>query len=97
MPPRHINPAARATQAPAVSAINLVISADLPPLMPIARFAEWVGVSVDTARHWVKTGRLDVMEKTRANELVMVKVHVFIAKQMAESMLIPMLPPECSP
>lgn len=42
-----------------------------------------VGVSVDTARHWVKTGRLDVMEKTRANELVMVKVHVFIAKQMA--------------
>ena len=97
MPPRHINPAARATQAPAVSAINLVISADLPPLMPIAKFAEWVGVSVDTARHWVKTGRLDVMEKTRANELVMVKVHVFIAKQMAESMLIPMLPPECSP
>ncbi|MGU5688883.1 hypothetical protein [Aeromonas caviae] len=83
MPPRHINPAARATQAPAVSAINLVISADIPPLMPIARFAEWIGVSVDTARHWVKTGRLDVMEKTRANELVMVKVHVFIAKQMA--------------
>lgn len=63
MPPRHINPAARATQAPAVSAINLVISADLPPLMPIAKFAEWVGVSVDAARHWVKTGRLDVMEK----------------------------------
>ena len=83
MPPRHVNPAARATQAPAVSAINLVISADLPPLMPIAKFAEWVGVSVDTARHWDKTGRLDVMEKTRANELVMVKVHVFIAKQMA--------------
>jgi hypothetical protein len=83
MPPRHVNPAARATLAPAVSAINLVISADLPPLMPIAKFAEWVGVSVDTARHWVKTGRLDVMEKTRANELVMVKVHVFIAKQMA--------------
>ena len=83
MPPRHINPAARPTQAPAVSAINLVISADIPPLMPIAKFTEWVGVSVDTARHWVKTGRLDVMEKTRANELVMVKVHVFIAKQMA--------------
>ena len=93
MPPRHINPAARATQAPAVSAINLVISADLPPLMPIARFAEWVGVSVDTARHWVKTGRLDVMEKTRANELVMVKVHVFIAKQMAGSVLAPQFKP----
>jgi len=57
--------------------------------MPIARFAEWVGVSVDTARHWVKTGRLDVMEKTRGNELVMVKVHVFIAKQMAGSVLAP--------
>ncbi|BBQ51263.1 MerR family transcriptional regulator [Aeromonas caviae] len=83
MPPRHINPAASSAPAAAISAINLVISADLPPLMPIARFAEWVGVSVDTARHWVKTGRLDVMEKTRANELVMVKVHVFIAKQMA--------------
>lgn len=89
MPPRHINPASRQTQAPAVSAINLVISPDTPPLMPIARFAEWVGVSVDTARHWVKTGRLDVMEKTRGNELVMVKVHVFIAKQMAGSVLAP--------
>ncbi|HHQ4647063.1 TPA: hypothetical protein ACSP2J_000922 [Aeromonas hydrophila] len=89
MPPRHINPAARQTQAPTVSAINLVISPDTPPLMPIARFAEWVGVSVDTARHWVKTGRLDVMEKTRGNELVMVKVHVFIAKQMAGSVLAP--------
>lgn len=83
MPPRHINPAARPTPAPAVSAITLVLSADIPPLMPIARFAAWIGVSTDTARHWVKTGRLDVMEKTRANELVMVKVHVFIAKQMA--------------
>ena len=83
MPPRHINPAASSAPAAAISAINLVISADLPPLMPIARFAEWVGVSVDTARHWVKTGRLDVMEKTRANELVMVKVHEFIAKQKA--------------
>lgn len=48
-------------------------------------------MSVDTARHWVKTGRLDVMEKTRGNELVMVKVHVFIAKQMAGSMLAPQL------
>ena len=54
MPPRHINPAARPTQAPAVSAINLVISADIPPLMPIARFAEWNCISVDTARGWVK-------------------------------------------
>lgn len=89
MPPRHINPAARPTQAPAVSAITLVLSADIPPLMPIAKFAEWNCISVDTARHWVKTGRLDVMEKTRANELVMVKVHVFIAKQMAGSVLAP--------
>lgn len=53
--------------------------------MPIARFAEWIGISVDTARSWVKAGRLDVMEKTRGNELVMVKVHVFIAKQMASA------------
>ncbi|WP_421210683.1 hypothetical protein [Aeromonas enteropelogenes] len=83
MPPRHINPAVSHAPPPAVSAINLVISPDTPPLMPIAKFAEWVGVSVDTARHWVKTGRLDVLEKTRSNELVMVKVHVFIAKQMA--------------
>jgi hypothetical protein len=89
MPPRHINPAVSATPAAAVSTINLVISPDTPPLMPIAKFAKWVGVSVDTARHWVKTGRLDVMEKTRGNELVMVKVHVFIAKQMAGSMLAP--------
>lgn len=89
MPPRHINPAARPTSAPAVNAINLVISPDTPPLMPIAKFAEWVGVSVDTARHWVKTGRLDVMEKTRGNEMVMVKVHVFIAKQMSGSLLTP--------
>ncbi|MGE6294238.1 hypothetical protein [Aeromonas media] len=89
MPPRHINPAAKPTSAPTVSEINLVISPDTPPLMPIAKFAEWVGVSVDTARHWVKTGRLDVMEKTRGNELVMVKVHVFIAKQMAGSVLAP--------
>lgn len=89
MPPRHINPAVSPTPVAAVSAINLVISPDTPPLMPIAKFAEWVGVSVDTARHWVKTGRLDVMEKTRGNELVMVKVHVFIAKQMAGSLLAP--------
>ncbi|WP_124928299.1 hypothetical protein [Aeromonas veronii] len=89
MPPRHINPAVSHTPAMTVSAINLVISPDIPPLMPIAKFAEWIGVSVDTARHWVRTGRLDVMEKTRGNELVMVKVHVFIAKQMAGSMLMP--------
>jgi hypothetical protein len=89
MPPRHINPVGSAAPAAVVSTINLVISPDTPPLMPIAKFAEWVGVSVDTARHWVKTGRLDVMEKTRGNELVMVKVHVFIAKQMAGSMLAP--------
>ncbi|WP_346814910.1 hypothetical protein [Aeromonas hydrophila] len=85
MPPRHINPAVSHAPPAAVSAINLVISPDTPPLMPIAKFAEWVGVSVDTARHWVKTGRLDVLEKTRSNELVMVKVHVFIAKQMASA------------
>lgn len=89
MPPRHINPAVSSAPATAVSAINLVLSPDTPPLMPIAKFAEWVGVSVDTARHWVKTGRLDVMQKTRGNELVMVKVHVFIAKQMAGSLLTP--------
>lgn len=89
MPPRHISPAVSPTPVATVSAINLVISPDTPPLMPIAKFAEWVGVSVDTARHWVKTGRLDVMEKTRGNELVMVKVHVFIAKQMAGSLLAP--------
>ena len=89
MPPRHINPAARPTQAPAVSAINLVISADLPPLMPIAKFAEWNGVSVDTARSWVKDGDLDIKKKRRKNDLVMVKVHVFIAKQMAGSVLAP--------
>ncbi|WP_421218203.1 hypothetical protein [Aeromonas enteropelogenes] len=83
MPPRHIRPTPTPPQTAAVSAINIVISPDTPPLMPIAKFAEWVGVSVDTARHWVKTGRLDVLEKTRSNELVMVKVHVFIAKQMA--------------
>lgn len=85
MPPRHINPAVSHAPPAAVSAINLVIFPDTPPLMPIAKFAEWVGVSVDTARHWVKTGRLDVLEKTRSNELVMVKVHVFIAKQMASA------------
>lgn len=89
MPPRHINPAVPSAPAATIRAINLVISPDTPPLMPIAKFAEWVGVSVDTARHWVKTGRLDVMEKTRGNELVMVKVHVFIAKQMAGSLLAP--------
>ena len=89
MPPRHINPAARPTQAPAVSAITLVLSADIPPLMPIARFAEWVGVSTDTARGWVKAGRLEIMEKELPNELSMVKVHVFIAKQMAGSVLAP--------
>ncbi|MDF8328299.1 hypothetical protein P5G63_07200 [Aeromonas salmonicida] len=89
MPPRHIRPASAPVQTATVSAINLVISPDTPPLMPIAKFAEWVGVSVDTARHWAKTGRLDVMEKTRGNELVMVKVHVFIAKQMAGSLLAP--------
>lgn len=85
MPPRHINPAVSHAPPAAVSTINLVISPDTPPLMPIAKFAEWVGVSVDTARHWVKTGRLDVLEKTRSNELVMVKVHVFIAKQMTSA------------
>lgn len=89
MPPRHINPAARPTQAPAVSAINLVISADIPPLMPIARFAEWNCISVDTARGWVKRGRLKIMEKTLPNELTMVLVHVFIAEQIARSMLAP--------
>lgn len=89
MPPRHINPAVSHAPPAAVNAINLVISPDTPPLMPIAKFAEWVGVSVDTARHWVKSGRLDVLEKTRSNELVMVKVHVFIAKQMTGSMLVP--------
>ncbi|MEE1953252.1 hypothetical protein ACTG2T_11065 [Aeromonas sp. 75A] len=89
MPPRHINPAASSAPAAAVSAINIVISPDTPPLMTIAKFADWVGVSVDTARSWVKAGRLDVMEKTRGNELVMVKVHVFIAKQMAGSVLAP--------
>ncbi|EZH80411.1 hypothetical protein AT59_17450 [Aeromonas hydrophila AD9] len=55
--------------------------------MPIAKFAEWVGVSVDTARGWVKSGRLDIMEKDLPNELSMVKVHVFIAKQMSGSVL----------
>ncbi len=89
MPPRHVNPAARPTQAPAVSAINLVISADIPPLMPIARFAEWNCISVDTARGWVKRGRLKIMEKTLPNELTMVLVHVFIAEQIARSMLAP--------
>ncbi|WP_429076388.1 hypothetical protein [Aeromonas hydrophila] len=89
MPPRHINPAARPTTATAISEITLVLSADIPPLMPIAKFAEWNSISVDTARSWVKAGRLDIMEKTRGNELVMVKVHVFIAKQMAGSMLAP--------
>lgn len=89
MPPRHINPAARPTQATAVSAINLVISADIPPLMPIARFAEWNCISVDTARGWVKRGRLKIMEKTLPNELTMVLVHVFIAEQIARSMLAP--------
>lgn len=83
MPPRHVRPAPSIATTAAVSAINLVISPDTPPLMPIAKFAEWIGISVDTARSWVKTGRLDVMEKARGNELVMVKVHVFIAKQMA--------------
>ncbi|MCS3769289.1 hypothetical protein HNP12_003402 [Aeromonas hydrophila] len=85
MPPRHIRPASAPAQAATVSAINIVISPDTPPLMPIAKFAEWIGISVDTARSWVKAGRLDVMEKTRGNELVMVKVHVFIAKQMASA------------
>ncbi|MGN5067692.1 hypothetical protein [Aeromonas hydrophila] len=85
MPPRHIRPASVPAQTATVSAINIVISPDTPPLMPIARFAEWIGISVDTARSWVKAGRLDVMEKTRGNELVMVKVHVFIAKQMASA------------
>lgn len=89
MPPRHINPAARPTQAPVVSAINLVISADIPPLMPIAKFAAWIGVSTDTARGWVKSGRLKIMEKTLPNELTMVLVHVFIAEQIARSMLAP--------
>ncbi|MFM5115147.1 hypothetical protein ACEUAG_14580 [Aeromonas hydrophila] len=89
MPPRHLDPGISSATAAAINAINIVISPDTPPLMPIAKFAEWVGVSVDTARHWVKTGRLDVMEKTRGNELVMVKVHVFIAKQMAGSLLAP--------
>ncbi|MFB2904897.1 hypothetical protein ACE1BH_08120 [Aeromonas jandaei] len=82
MPPRHIDPGKSVSAQTVVSAINLVISPDIPPLMPIAKFAEWVGISVDTARSWVKAGRLDVMEKTRGNELVMVLVHVFIAKQM---------------
>ncbi|KAJ8740023.1 hypothetical protein H9Y13_18595 [Aeromonas veronii] len=82
MPPRHIDPAKSASVPAAINAINIVISPDTPPLMPIAKFAEWVGVSVDTARHWVKTGRLDVMKKGHKNELVMVMVHVFIAKQM---------------
>lgn len=85
MPPRHIRPASVPAPTATVSAINLVISPDTPPLMPIAKFAEWIGISVDTARTWVKAGRLDVMEKTRGNELVMVKVHVFIAKQMASA------------
>ncbi|MGL6317554.1 hypothetical protein [Aeromonas hydrophila] len=85
MPPRHIRPASAPAQTATVSAINIVISPDTPPLMPIAKFAEWIGISVDTARSWVKSGRLDVMEKTRGNELVMVKVHVFIAKQMASA------------
>ena len=92
MPPRHQQPIATAAQparAATISTINLVISADTPPLMPIARFAEWVGVSVDTARHWVKTGRIEVLEKHRSNELVMVKVHVFIARQLADTMLAP--------
>ncbi len=89
MPPRHVNPAARPTQATAVSAINLVISADIPPLMPIARFAEWNGISVDTARSWIKDGDLDIKKKRRKNDLVMVKVHVFIARQIAESVLAP--------
>ena len=39
--------------------------------------------------HGSKPAALDVMEKTRGNELVMVKVHVFIAKQMADSVLAP--------
>lgn len=85
MPPRHPRPTSTPVQTATVSAINIVISPDTPPLMPIARFAEWIGISVDTARSWVKAGRLDVMEKTRGNELVMVKVHVFIAKQMASA------------
>lgn len=85
MPPRHIRPASVPAQTATVSAINIVISPDTPPLMPIARFAEWIGISVDTARSWVKAGRLDVMEKHKGNELVMVKVHVFIAKQMASA------------
>lgn len=89
MPPRHTNPAVSPAPAAAISAINIVISPDTPPLMPIAKFAEWVGVSVDTARGWVKSGRLDIMEKDLPNELVMVKVHVFIAKQMAGSVLAP--------
>lgn len=89
MPPRHVNPAARPTSAHAVSAINIVISPDTPPLMPIAKFADWVGVSVDTARSWVKAGRLEIMEKELPNELSMVKVYVFIAKQMAGSVLAP--------
>ncbi|MEH8140125.1 hypothetical protein Q7I15_05645 [Aeromonas veronii] len=89
MPPRHQRPVTPAAQAATVNAINLEISADIPPLMPIARFAEWVGVSVDTARHWVKSGRLEVLEKQHANERVMVKVHVFIARQLADAMLAP--------
>ena len=89
MPPRHINPAASSAPAAAVSAINIVISPDTPPLMPIAKFAEWNGVSVDTARSWVKDGDLDIKKKRRKNDLVMVKVHVFIAKQMAGSVLAP--------
>jgi hypothetical protein len=89
MPPRHINPAVSHTPAATISAINLVISPDTPPLMPIAKFAEWIGISVDTARGWVKSGRLEIMEKDLPNELSMVKVHVFIAKQMAGSVLAP--------
>jgi len=89
MPPRHINPAARPTQSTAVSAITLVLSADIPPLMPIAKFAEWNGISVDTARSWIKDGDLDIKKKRRKNDLVMVKVHVFIARQIAESVLAP--------
>ncbi|WP_146054361.1 MULTISPECIES: hypothetical protein [Aeromonas] len=82
MPPRHINPAVSPAPAAAISAINLVISPDTPPLMPIAKFAEWIGISVDTARSWVKDGDLDIKKKRKKNDLVMVKVHVFIAKQM---------------
>ena len=85
MPPRRTNPAISPATAAAISAFNIVLSPDTPPLVPIAKFAEWVGVSVDTARHWVTTGRLDVLEKTRSNELVIVKVYVLIAQQMTSA------------